>query len=222
MRTVASFLALLGMVAAVPAGAQMTAGGDLDVYDANSELVGRLVALDYLWNISMEAPNGDAVVLSYYASDVGDEGWYDEPTIHFELSDCSGSAYIESPIYFIPKNSSGEFYATGGSSNVYKTDLTTAASATAVSSYLYNGVCFNSIKTPTVRPLEFVATVSAAYPFYLARAAPNASAVPPWTFGIIAGALGMSGGWLASQRKHTRSASAGGDHSDSVIVGEDD
>ena len=190
----------LGVLAvAVPAGAQvMTAGGDLDVYDDNDDIVGRALGLGYIWDISVEAPDGDNALLFYIAGE-GSEHWSDFPNVHFDSPNCAGNAYLE-PSDLNIGSASGYFYVAQGS-DVYRSDLNTAASPTAYSSYLHNNGCTNSSGTDDLRPAELVGTISTAYPFHLRAAASSAPAVPPLAYGIIAGVLGMSGGWLAMKRR---------------------
>ena len=198
----------LGVLAvAVPAQAQVMApGGDLDVYDDNDELVGRLLGiggLGYYWHISVEAPDGD-VGMSHYASGARlgtGEQWWTLEDIYFDSANCAGNAYLRLDHDASARSASGYSYVVQGP-DVYRGDLNTAATPTGYSSRIDNGACHNVFGgNSNLHPAEFVGTISTAFPFHLRQAASSAPAVPPLAYGIIAGVLGMSGGWFAKRRR---------------------
>ena len=208
---------LLVLGAAVPAGAQvMTAGGDLDVYDDNGGIVGRLVTLtggdgwEYEFHVSVEAPDGGVGVLMYFMlSETTEYSSWRTDRLYFDSPDCTGNAYWFLPFSFRgTRTASGYYYTVTSPDAVYKVDLNTAASATAVSSVLDDGVCSNEVLcdgfpcgAQLVRPAEFVATISTAFPFHVRAATSSPSAVPSGVVGVVAGVLGISGALLVRLRR---------------------
>ncbi len=200
-------LGVLLVLGSVPAGAQvMTAGGDLDVYDDNGGIVGRLVNIQGSghWVISVEAPDGDVATLRYltHLSRWGDI----EQLVGFDAPNCNGNAY-RIGYQDGARTATGYTYA-AMYLGVYKVDLNTAASVTAVSSVLDNyGVCSNEVLcdgfpcTQPVSPAEFVATISTAFPFHVRAATSSPSAVPSGVVGVVAGVLGISGALLVRLRR---------------------
>jgi hypothetical protein len=201
---------LLVLGAAVPAGAQvMTAGGDLDVYDDNGGIVGRLVGIQSSrhWVISVEAPDGDVAALRYLSPA---PLWGDiEQLVGFDAPNCNGNAYLIGLRGDGARTAAGYTYA-AMYLGVYKVDLNTAASVTVVSSVLDNyGVCSNECLSDgfpcqpqlLVHPAEFVATISTAFPFHVRAATSSPSAVPSGVVGIVAGVLGISGALLVRLRR---------------------
>lgn len=178
----------------------MTAGGDLDVYDDNGDIVGRLVGLDSTWQISVEAPDGDVGVVEYIAEISPEDdlpSW--SSRARFDSPDCTGNSYMEPQDNFT-RSASGYNYLAAGS-NMYRIDLNTTPSATAFSSTLdRDGDCYNQSGTENLVPAEVVATISTAYPFHLRAATSSPSAVPSGAVGIIAGVLGISGALLVRRR----------------------
>jgi hypothetical protein len=208
---------LLVLGAAVPAGAQvMTAGGDLDVYDDNGDIVGRLVGFhslnnfEVLWVFSVEAPDGDVGALDYRSSPPGENiltgvaGPYLHDAVFFDSPDCTGNSYMgccDNTSKHVDRSASGYHYL-APSSDVYRADLNTTPSATATGSILVGGVgCVNSSEMLDMIPAEFVATISTAFPFHVRAATSSPSAVPSGVVGVVAGVLGISGALLVRLRR---------------------
>ena len=204
---------LLVLGAAVPAGAQvMTAGGDLDVYDDNGDIVGRLLGFNarnigyVLWVISVEAPDGDVGALEYRASPgvtlpAGVAGPYLHDAVFFDSPDCTGNSYGNVGSVNVPARSASGYYYLVAYSDVYRLDENTTASATAYSSFLEDGACYNVSGTSNMIPAEFVATISTAFPFHVRAATSSPSAVPSGVVGVVAGVLGISGALLVRLRR---------------------
>jgi len=207
-------LGVLLVLGSVPAGAQvMTAGGDLDVYDDNGDIVGRLVGFhslnnfEVLWVFSVEAPDGDVGALDYRSSPPGENiltgvaGPYLHDAVFFDSPDCTGNSYGNVGSVNVPARSASGYYYLVAYSDVYRLDENTTASATAYSSFLEDGVCNNVSGTSNMIPAEFVATISTAFPFHLRAATSSPSAVPSGVVGVVAGVLGISGALLVRLRR---------------------
>ena len=211
---------LLVLGAAVPAGAQvMTAGGDLDVYDDNGGIVGRLLVVGNKlepWKISVEAPDGDVGVLAYdpgsvtadpeftSPEDIRPANWGDREGfrgVRFDSPDCTGNSYGNVGSVNDPARSASGYHYLVAYSDVYRLDENTTASATAYSSFLEDGVCYNVSGTSNMIPAEVVATISTAFPFHVRAATSSPSAVPSGVVGVVAGVLGISGALLVRLRR---------------------
>jgi hypothetical protein len=198
-------LGVLLVLGSVPAGAQvMTAGGDLDVYDDNGGIVGRLLGLSGNWKISVEAPDGDVGVLAYQPETVDEAiapATWGGQGLRFDSPDCTGNSYGNVGSVNVPARSASGYYYLVAYSDVYRLDENTTASATAYSSFLEDGVCNNVSGTSNMIPAEFVATISTAFPFHVRAATSSPSAVPSGVVGVVAGVLGISGALLVRLRR---------------------
>lgn len=199
MRAVAVVLALLGLVA-VPAKAQVTPGGNFDVYDANSDLVGRLVSIGYEGDmaISVDVPDGDVAIIQYVDSpEVGESPrWWSH--LYFELPACTGLVYPE--WLHGPRSEMGYRYMSGLDSNLYRVDADAVLVPFSYQSYFDKTGCQNGTGATDGIVGELVVSLSSVFPLEYRAAAPSAPLLPAWAYATIVGVLGMTGGWLARRR----------------------
>lgn len=199
MRAVAAVFLLLGLVA-VPAKAQVTPGGNFDVYDANSDLIGRLVAIGYEGDlsISVDVPDGDVAIIRYVDSPEAGQSprWWSY--LYFELPDCMGLVYPE--WLDGPRSDMGYRYMSGLDSNLYRVDANVPLAPFSYQSYFDPTGCQNGSGATNGIVGEFVVSLTSVFPLEYRAAAPSAPLLPPWAYATIAGVLGMTGGWLAKRR----------------------
>ena len=202
MRQLAITILILMFGVAAPSAAQVYPGKQLEVYDANDELVGQLLSLGYLPFVAITTASGDSTGLSYFPGVSGNPTWA-ILDFYFQTTDCTGTAYTDyqPEVHALP-GESGDFYAATSLGEVYRFSGS-PQSVTSNSRRRNDGTCSvsSSTKSQQFAGTE-VGTVSTAFPFYVKEVPASAPLLPLWAFGTIAAGIALSGGALAARRRH--------------------
>lgn len=205
MRTLVA-LALL-LVVAAPALGQIVPEGELDVYDANYDLVGRFIASGAAGHlVAIRTNDGEGVFIR--VNQFGMNGRWKGAQAYFATSNCTGPAFAAMNQVFDANLPSEQlWFYSAWADGLFRYGA--SEQLVTLQSYLQeDGSCFAppAPMSQMMLPGERVGTLSTAFPFHVAEVPPIAPFLPPGVWVGLAVGMGAIGGQYLG-------AGRGGSHS---------